>query len=88
MLSFELCNPHPGLDILSVRLGLGISRKCMDYSPRLAAEHSLGIGLLPGADRSIRIRCRTLERIEGRLLRTNRGLVLMLLAALTGVPGS
>ena len=73
MLSCELCNPHPGLDILGVRLGPRVAGKCMDYCPCVAAEHSLGIGLLPGADRSIRIRCRTLERIERRLLHSNLG---------------
>ena len=61
------------LDIPGIRLGLGISRKCMDYRPCVAAEHSLGIGLLPRPDRSTRIHRRTLEGIEGRLLSTDGG---------------
>lgn len=73
VLPCELCGPYSGLDIPGIRLGLGISRKCVDYRPCMATEHSLGIGLLPGPDRSTRVHCRTLEGIEGRLLSTNSG---------------
>jgi hypothetical protein len=56
------------LDISDIGLAVLIPWEPMDHYSRVAAKHLVGADLLPPSNRSTRVRCRALERIEGGIL--------------------
>ena len=59
---------HGWLDILCPGLVIRRPRKRVDHFSGLATKHLLGSDLLSASYRSTAVRCRTLGRIEGRVL--------------------
>jgi hypothetical protein len=63
--SGEFYLPHFRVGTSRTGLRTCISRKSLDYCPRLAAQNPLGGNLLPSPGGATRICRRVLERIEG-----------------------